>query len=547
MNVRDQIVKILCQSSERLTNSELDLYTSRIINRLSIDENTNSPLDVTTTNIVKMIVKDIEESKRSENLASERIRETEKRIREKERRMRADEDRERNDDRNKPDIVKILSRGVDRSGDGIKRPDLVQLLGDALNLLTYNNVKYPELCQHETNNHKEYENNYDFWEDALRGNLVEGIEVNLRSFHLMQWLPSSPGRYYTPKAIRERQNAERHLTRRGRHQEYLPSGKEAMFLGGIGSVRLGARKFDSETIYLLGASSNGSSHQGIPVMVPDREYQKVISHLQKGGCLANMEGYLRVFSANEIPIQYDRQIPKYAIFIENINAIKPSQNLIVSVGVTYTLHDSYRGTDKSWSFCSFDPTRDDVSSAAQWLEEYALRHSGKSEILSDFDEYYQHFSNDSVEFPVSQIVKGNVDFSRIRRYQRDLGFEVNLNIQSLIMGSNYHVQNNNAGAVGDGAHADGNTIIINSEQKQNLAKDAAEILNLLKSLEQTNPTAIETEQVAYVNDETTPNFKRRVAGAFQASGETAIDEFILENKYLKVAKAAVKGWLQPSG
>jgi hypothetical protein len=104
-----------------------------------------------------------------------------------------------------------------------------------------------------------------------------------------------------------------------------------------------------------------------------------------------------------------------------------------------------------------------------------------------------------------------------------------------------------AGAMGEHARSDGNTIIINSEQKQNLAKDAAEILNLLKSLEQTNPTAIETEQVAYVNDETTPNFKRRVTGALQASGETAIDEFILENKYLKVAKAAVKGWLQPSG
>jgi hypothetical protein len=35
----------------------------------------------------------------------------------------------------------------------------------------------------------------------------------------------------------------------------------------------------------------------------------------------------------------------------------------------------------------------------------------------------------------------------------------------------------------------------------------------------------------------------RIAIAQQASGETAIDEFILENKYLKVAKAAVKGWL----
>jgi len=68
---------------------------------------------------------------------------------------------------------------------------------------------------------------------------------------------------------------------------------------------------------------------------------------------------------------------------------------------------------------------------------------------------------------------------------------------------------------------------------------------LLKQLEKANPSATETEKIAYVNNETTPSFKRRVVGALQASGETAIDEFILENKYLKVAKAAIKGWLQP--
>lgn len=86
-----------------------------------------------------------------------------------------------------------------------------------------------------------------------------------------------------------------------------------------------------------------------------------------------------------------------------------------------------------------------------------------------------------------------------------------------------------------------------SEQKQTLVEAAAEIQELLKQLEKTNPTATETDQIAYVNDETTPSFKRRVVGALQSSGETAIDEFILENKYLKVVKAAVKGWLQPDG
>ncbi|MHC5746698.1 MAG: pentapeptide repeat-containing protein [Nostoc sp.] len=84
-----------------------------------------------------------------------------------------------------------------------------------------------------------------------------------------------------------------------------------------------------------------------------------------------------------------------------------------------------------------------------------------------------------------------------------------------------------------------------SEQKKTLAEAASEIQKLLKQLEQTNPTATEAEKVAYVNDETTPSFKRRVVGALQAGGETVIDEFILENKYLKVAKATIKGWLQP--
>jgi hypothetical protein len=83
-----------------------------------------------------------------------------------------------------------------------------------------------------------------------------------------------------------------------------------------------------------------------------------------------------------------------------------------------------------------------------------------------------------------------------------------------------------------------------SESKKTLAEAAIEIQHLLSQLEQSNPTATEVEKVAHINDETTAGFKRRVSGALQASGEAAIDEFILENKYLKVAKAAVKGWLQ---
>ena len=99
-----------------------------------------------------------------------------------------------------------------------------------------------------------------------------------------------------------------------------------------------------------------------------------------------------------------------------------------------------------------------------------------------------------------------------------------------------------AGAVGKYARSYNNTFI--QEQKQTLAKAAEEIQNLLKQLEQTHPNATETDKVAYVNDETTPSFKRRVVGALQAGGEAAIEEF-LDNPYVSVGKAVVKGWLKP--
>jgi hypothetical protein len=84
------------------------------------------------------------------------------------------------------------------------------------------------------------------------------------------------------------------------------------------------------------------------------------------------------------------------------------------------------------------------------------------------------------------------------------------------------------------------------EQKQTLTEVAAEIQSLLKQLEATNPNATEPEQVAYINA-VKPDLKQRAIAALKEGGETAIEEFFLENKYLKVAKAAIKGWLQPSG
>lgn len=109
------------------------------------------------------------------------------------------------------------------------------------------------------------------------------------------------------------------------------------------------------------------------------------------------------------------------------------------------------------------------------------------------------------------------------------------------MGDTYNV--GQSAATGKYARSDNNTFI-QSEQKQTLAEAAAEIQRLLKQLEQTNPNATEIDKVNYVNEETTHSFKRRVVGALQAGGEAVIEEF-LDNPYVNVGKAVVKGWIKP--
>jgi len=128
-------------------------------------------------------------------------------------------------------------------------------------------------------------------------------------------------------------------------------------------------------------------------------------------------------------------------------------------------------------------------------------------------------------------VKGNVEYKPVSESK------------SMSENSNYN-NYGQAGAMGENARSDNNNFVQQSQQKQTLSDAAEEIQQLLKQLEKTNPTATEAEKIVYVNDETTPGFKRRVVGALQAGGEAAIEEF-LKNPYVNVGKAIVKGWIKP--
>jgi len=111
-------------------------------------------------------------------------------------------------------------------------------------------------------------------------------------------------------------------------------------------------------------------------------------------------------------------------------------------------------------------------------------------------------------------------------------------------GDTYNVSGQ-AGAVGKNANATNNNFFQSQSEKQTLAKAAKEIKELLKQLEKNDPSATEEEKIAYINDETSPRFKRRTAGALKALGESVLDEYVLDSHWLKVVKDTIQGWVEP--
>lgn len=270
-------------------------------------------------------------------------------------------------------------------------------------------------------------------DQVLEGRIREGHRIELDKFRVSEWLPISPGRYFTNEASHAREHAKRYLQY---NREFLPLGKEQMVLGGIGSVRLKHRRIEGRELYFLGASENGISHQGIPLILERDLAEDLLDDIAStGGSVCQLRGQVSVLDDSISLISYDTGIPKYAISVERVTMIRSltASDLLVTVAVMYPSYRSYNPRDtqggfayqgernlftKSWTFCSFSPNGSlvPIRDAANWLLDYALRYVGRTvPILTDFDEHIDHFPN-TVEFPLKKVVHGEVDTALLTIY-----------------------------------------------------------------------------------------------------------------------------------
>jgi len=89
----------------------------------------------------------------------------------------------------------------------------------------------------------------------------------------------------------------------------------------------------------------------------------------------------------------------------------------------------------------------------------------------------------------------------------------------------------------------GGTINQGGKGRQTLAEAADEIQQLLMQLEKSQPTATESEKVAYVNDETPADVKSRVVNALKGRGQAPVDAIVDNVLYGSLVSAILKGWI----
>lgn len=356
----------------------------------------------------------------------------------------------------------------------VSRDDFAEMLKNHLNTSLYRQILLEN--QENTNPDKIFSTNEDFWETALGGDCYPEQVIKLLEFHILEWIPIAPGLFHTEDAHWRRAEAQRNAVNILRNKdttgphfisslipkgnfdydpeikklfdelnsdpgkrvviEYNPDGKESMIKGGMGSLRLASKMINGKECYLLGASSTGVSHEGIPILVEAFMYQKAISKIKEsGGFKVNLTGKIKVISKNLSVIKSYNDIPRFCLFIEDIEYIKPSKqnDLMSSVAVAYYPSDSF--ADKRLSFCSFIPDKKDIKlgEAVNWLNGYAVKYSKSTSpiIEGDFDEFKAHFG--SVDFPIVDVANGRMSKETLLRYKEYFHLSVN----EVIMGDKF--------------------------------------------------------------------------------------------------------------
>ncbi len=309
--------------------------------------------------------------------------------------------------------------------------------------------------------------NKEIWEKVIDRTLRYGSYVTLESFFLVEWLPRSPGLYFTNDAKEARNQAKHHIESiRDNIVIYNPYGKMSMLDGGIGNIRLKPINIGEEEYVLISASSNGVCHEGFPVAVPAKLYDEYIDRIIETGAVScSLTGKLKFISDKLRDLYEGYAIPQLYLLVEEIQVSNHANiyshekdSVIVTVAVSFIGEFDDR-KDAFASFVTFFPGyKNSFEQAVRWMEEDYIIGKYKGKIITDFDQQQCNFSNavfslekvmnlGLTEKDLELITPRFINSSKLIRHQD----QVKLILGDIYMGSKYNISCGDQSAVGDNA------------------------------------------------------------------------------------------------
>lgn len=264
--------------------------------------------------------------------------------------------------------------------------------------------------------------NQEFWLKNYKRELVPGNYIILRNFLISEWVPLTPGLYFTKEAYESRLLAFKYEA--SRKNELRPIGKGFMKDGGIGCLRLKQIEISSKKTIICCASSNGIFHEGIPIVVSEEFFNDVIELCKTDISIQlDIYGYIQQIPDYSLIDQYyATRIPRYCLVLDGIDVINE-----VGTERIVTLSAGYRnGRGNYWTFKTAVLNKDEsrIEQGADWIFDYITRYSKPNfKLLNDFDAQVKWFED--VEYPLDKIQSDNLKENVIQRIQQGVFFTDN--------------------------------------------------------------------------------------------------------------------------
>lgn len=185
----------------------------------------------------------------------------------------------------------------------------------------------------------------------------------------------------------------------------------------------------------------------------------------------------------------------------------------------------------------------------EFKKKYHLAYNSKIKKISDESIKIESI-DEAIENKISELSSEDFDnqttinYSHIEYIHAASNLIIEGDIEVGSVGDIYHGPVGVGKVFGGNVQGVGEQILNNSDQYCHLQDNIDQILQLLVGIDERYPQSSIEDKIRCVNEDIQPITKKKIISAINSGGESILDKFVINNNYIHVIKAVIKGWLK---